>query len=69
MSENTENTFQSADFLTDSFVQLHTDFASVEGFLFALPKPEKCTSERLDNYVKRHSHFNTWAELVTAAKR
>jgi hypothetical protein len=68
MTDNTEETLQLDELLTDSFVQLHTDFASVEGFLFGLPKPERCTRDLLDRYVMRHSHFKTWAELVSAAK-
>lgn len=68
MTENTEGPLKSAELLTDSFVQTHTDFASVEGFLFGLPKPERCTREQLDHYVKRHSEFKNWNELVTAAK-
>ena len=61
-------TFQHAEILRDVFVGTHTEFATVEAFFFKLPKAERCTFEILDKYVKRHTEFETWIEMLCRAK-
>lgn len=60
-------TFRHAELLTEDFIQKHTAFATKDGFFFGLPKPEKCTFALLDKYVKRHTRFDGWIEMLCAA--